>query len=63
MSYRKKLGRIITDFLEVDTKLKMFRSKPTDKQRKYKNVEIAEDFKKIDDMRRKERFENIRKRK
>lgn len=31
MSYRKKLGRIVTDFIQTDARLKTFRNRPTDK--------------------------------
>lgn len=46
-SYTDKMKKRLAEFLTVDTG-GVLRNTPTTKERKYKNIEIAEDFKKID---------------
>lgn len=60
-SIKETLKKRLAEFITVDTG-GVLRTAPTTKERRYKNIEIAEDFKKIDTKRKMERLENMRKR-
>lgn len=51
-SLKDDIKKRMAEFITVDTG-GVLRSTPTTKERKYKNVEITEDFKKIDERRKK----------
>ena len=51
-SIKDEIKKRMAEFITVDTG-GVLRSSPTTKERKYKNVEITEDFKKIDEKRKK----------
>lgn len=46
-SIKDQVKQRMAEFINVDSEA-VLRNTPTSKQRKYKNVEIAEDFKRID---------------
>ena len=61
LSIKESIRKRVIEFLSVDTG-GVLRNATIDKERKYKNIQISEDFKKLDEKRKLERLENIKRR-
>ena len=58
MGFGKKIKTVVHDFLKYEAGA-VVRNAPSQKERKYKNIEITEDFKRLDRERKEKRMESM----